>query len=87
MQRTVAVKVPRNGQLTTHEDEDRFVREARNAAQLQDSGIVPVYEVGRSDEFTYIVSEFVEGNTLADALTAPRFGFREAAQLGFPGPF
>jgi serine/threonine protein kinase/tetratricopeptide (TPR) repeat protein len=81
LHRTVAVKVPRGGQLTTHEDEDRFVREARNAAQLQHAGIVPVYEVGRSEAFTYIVSEFVEGNTLADALTARRFGFRESAQL------
>ena len=81
LQRMVAVKVPRSGQLTSQEDEDRFVREARNAAQLQHSGIVPVYEVGRGDAFPYIVSEFVEGHTLADALTARRFGFRESAQL------
>src|SRR4029077_20216167 len=81
LHRTVAVKVPRSGQLTTDEDEDRFVREARNAAELQHAGIVPVYEVGRSETLTYIVSEFVEGNTLADALTARRFGFRESAQL------
>ena len=56
LQRTVAVKVPRSGQLMSDEDEDRFVREARNAAQLQHPGIVSVYEVGRSDTFPYIVS-------------------------------
>jgi tetratricopeptide (TPR) repeat protein/tRNA A-37 threonylcarbamoyl transferase component Bud32 len=81
LQRIVAVKVPRSGQLATDEDEDRFVREARNVAQLQHPGIVPVYEVGRSETFPYIVSEFVEGITLADALTARRFSFRESAQL------
>ncbi|MBI3837012.1 MAG: SUMF1/EgtB/PvdO family nonheme iron enzyme [Planctomycetia bacterium] len=81
LDRTVAVKVPRSGQLATEEDEDRFLREARNAAQLQHTGIVPVFEVGRSDMFPYIVSEFVEGVTLADALSARRFGFRESAQL------
>ncbi len=81
LQRTVAVKVPRSGQLMSDEDEDRFVREARNAAQLQHPGIVSVYEVGRSDTFPYIVSEYVEGITLADALTARKFGFRESAEL------
>ncbi|MBI3837011.1 MAG: protein kinase [Planctomycetia bacterium] len=81
LHRTVAVKVPRAGQFGTIEDEDRFVREARNVAQLQHGGILPVYEVGRTESFPYIVSEFVEGITLADALTARRFGFRESAQL------
>lgn len=81
LQRVVAVKVPRSGQLTTAEDEDRFVREARNVAQLQHPGIVPVYEVGRSEAFSFIVSELVEGITLADALSARRFGFRELARL------
>ncbi len=81
LQRIVAVKVPRSGRLATDEDEDRFVREARNAAQLQHAGIVPVYDVGRSDTFPYIVSEFVEGITLSDALSDQRLGFRESAQL------
>ena len=81
LQRIVAVKVPRSGQLVTSEDEDRFVREARNAAQLNHPGIVPVHEVGRSDTFPYIVSEYVAGVTLADALTDHRLGFREAVQL------
>ncbi len=81
LQRIVAVKLPRSGQLTSDEDEDRFVREARSVAQLQHPGIVPVYEVGRSETLPYIVSEFVEGITLADTLTARRFGFKESAQL------
>ena len=81
LDRIVAVKVPRSGQLSTAEDEDRLVREARNAAQLQHPGIVPVYEVGRSESFPYIVCEYVEGVTLADALTARKFSFRESAGL------
>src|ERR1700674_4305009 len=43
LHRTVAIKLPRTGQFATDEDEDRFVREARNAAQLQHAGIVSVY--------------------------------------------
>ena len=81
LDRIVAVKVPRSGQLATREDEDRFMREARSAAQLRHPGIVPVYDVGRSDKFPYIVCDFVRGITLADALTGRRFSFREAARI------
>jgi serine/threonine protein kinase len=79
--RSVALKIPRSGTLAAAEDEDRFFREARNAAQLRHPGIVPVFEVGRSEQFPYIVSELVEGITLADALSGRKFSFREAAQL------
>ncbi len=81
LKRTVAVKIPRSGTLAGPEDEERFLREARNAAQLRHPGIVPVFEVGRSGPFPYIVSELVEGITLADALRNRRFSFEEAARL------
>lgn len=81
LQRIVALKIPRSGKLNSAEDEDRFIREGRNAAQLAHPGIVPIYDVGRSDNFPYIVSEFVEGVTLSDQLTARRFSFRESAEL------
>ncbi|QDU31381.1 Serine/threonine-protein kinase PknB [Anatilimnocola aggregata] len=81
LDRTVAVKVPRSGRLATPEDEDRFVREARSAAKLRHPGIVAVYSVERSDRFPYLVTEFVQGVTLADALTGRRFTHREAARL------
>jgi serine/threonine protein kinase len=81
LQRTVAVKLPRSGTIVDQEDEDRFLREARSAAQLRHPGIVPIFEIGRSEHFVYIVSELVDGVTLADALTAKRFGFRESAEL------
>lgn len=79
--RVVAVKVPRIGRWFTPGDQDRFVREARNAAQLAHPGIVPVYEVGRDTQVPYLVSGYVEGVTLAQVLSSRRFGFREAAEV------
>ena len=80
LDRMVAVKIPRKGQLSPEEAE-KFVREARAAAQLQHPGIVSVYEVGREGDTLYIVSEFVEGLSLADWLTGQRPTYREAAEL------
>lgn len=79
--RIVAVKIPRTERFSTREDEERFEREARAAASLEHPGIVRVLEFGRGETFPYIVSEFVQGISLADALTGRRFSFRETAQI------
>jgi serine/threonine protein kinase/tetratricopeptide (TPR) repeat protein len=79
--RIVAVKIPRTERFSTREDEERFEREARAAASLEHPGIVRVLEFGRGETFPYIVSEFVQGINLADALTGRRFSFRETAQI------
>jgi tRNA A-37 threonylcarbamoyl transferase component Bud32 len=81
LQRLVAVKVPRAGSFATSAEEERFLREARAAAQLSHPGIVPVLEIAHDGGVPYIVSEYVEGLTLADLLTARRPAFREAAEL------
>ena len=80
LDRTVAVKIPRKGQLDPQETE-QFLREARAAAQLRHPGIVSVHEVGREKDTVFIVSDLVDGVTLADRLTAQPFSSREAAEL------
>jgi tetratricopeptide (TPR) repeat protein len=79
--RTVAVKVPRLGVLVTTEDEDRFLREARSAAQLQHPNIVTVYDAGKIGATCYLAGEFVRGTTLAARLQAGRMSFPQAAAL------
>ncbi len=81
LERIVALKVPRAGALPTAEEQERFLREARSAARLGHPGIVPVHEVGQDRGIPYIVSDYVEGMTLADRLSGPRLGFPEAAEL------
>src|SRR5262249_38109178 len=80
LDRIVAIKIPRKGQLEEAEAEF-FFREARAAAQLRHPNIVAVHEVGREDDEIYIVSDYLEGVPLADGIPAPRLTPREAAQL------
>lgn len=81
LDRVVAVKIPRSGRFISADEEDRFLREARSVAQLNHPGIVAVYDVGRYDEFPYIVTEYVNGLTLDELLRTRRPPFREAAML------
>lgn len=80
LDREVAIKIPRKGQLSVAEAE-QFYSEARAAAQLQHPNIVSVYEIGRDGETMYIVSEFVRGRTLAEWLDHEQPTAREAALL------
>src|SRR5687767_15438384 len=80
LDRLVAIKIPRSGQIEPGEVE-MFMREARAAAQLKHPQIVAVHEVGRENGTLYIVSDFIQGMTLADRLTAGPFTPREAAEL------
>jgi WD40 repeat protein/tRNA A-37 threonylcarbamoyl transferase component Bud32 len=81
LDRTVAVKVPRGGTLPDGQELDRFLRESRSTAQLRHAAIVPVYEVGQDAGIPYLVSEFIDGVTLSDRLTAGGLSVREAATL------
>ena len=80
LDRPVAVKIPRQGDMSPEETE-KFLREARAAAQLKHPNIVSVYEVGRDGDSVYIVSDFVRGADLADWLTEQQLTGREAAEL------
>lgn len=65
LDRTVALKVQRAGSIASDEDVERFLREARSAAQLTHSGIVSLYETGTTEDgVCFLVTEFVEGETL-----------------------
>jgi tetratricopeptide (TPR) repeat protein len=80
LDRTVAIKIPRAGGMTA-EQQEKFFREARAAAQLRHPRIVSVHEVGRDGDSVYIVCDFVRGVTLGDWLTGQKLTSREAAEL------
>lgn len=80
LDRVVALKLPRRGQLT-EEEIDKFLREARAAAQLRHPNIVSVHEVGRCDDTVYIVSDLVRGISLTDWMAIRSPLPRDAAQI------
>jgi serine/threonine-protein kinase len=80
LDRIVAIKIPHKGRLNPAEIE-KFLREARTAAQLCHPNIVSVHEVGLADAFVYIVSDFVEGLSLDKWLAGRRLSHRDAARL------
>ena len=80
LDRRVAIKV-HHPDLASESAAQRLLQEPRILAQLKHPNIVGVHEVGRERETVYIVSDYVEGLTLADWLSEQRMTFREAAEL------
>lgn len=80
LDRIVAIKIPRARSMTS-EEQDKFFREARAAAQLRHPNIVSVHEVGRDGDSLYIVTDFIRGVTLDDWLTSTLPTGREAAAI------
>ena len=80
LDRTVAVKIPRRGQLDPGEQE-QFLREARSSAQLNHPHIVSVHEVGREADTIYIVSDFIRGVPLSEMIAERHFTQREVVEL------
>jgi len=72
LHRTVAIKVLNERFASDESFVDRFRREAQAAARLNHPNIVGVFDHGSDDGTQYIVMEFIEGRTLADALGAGR---------------
>ena len=81
LNRVVAVKIPRPGSVASRNDLSRFLHEARGVAQLRHPAIVPIHEVGQHEDVPFLVTEFIDGPTLADQLTARRLTPQEAAEL------
>ena len=68
LQRHVAIKILPPHLAQNAEFSRRFEREARAIAQLDHPNIVPVYDYGQAEGFTFIVMKYVEGGTLKDML-------------------
>jgi len=64
LERTVALKILPPEVASDGDRMRRFVQEAKIASSLKHSSIVPIYEIGEADGTSFIVMEYIEGETL-----------------------
>jgi serine/threonine protein kinase len=78
LERPVAVKaIEQRGEAGR-----RVLREAQAAARLNHPGIVTLYELGEEDGNALLVTELVEGSTLARLANAGELSDREIGEIG-----
>jgi eukaryotic-like serine/threonine-protein kinase len=79
LQRLVAIKVPIPQRLI---DAEAYLIEARILASLDHPGIVPVFDVGRTEDGAcYVVSKFIEGTDLRHRIQQNRLSPQESADI------
>src|ERR1700730_10181834 len=73
LERSVAIKVPHRRLVSRPEEAEAYLSEARIVAKLDHPHIVPVFDVGSTEDFPcFIVSKYIEGSTLAQRIKSNR---------------
>lgn len=81
LDRELAVKVAKAATLDSPRRIERFLREARTAAQLQHPHIVPLFDAGKDGNQYYIASAFITGRTLEETLEEGRLDVRHTVTI------
>jgi len=81
LNRTVAIKLLRDGRASDPELAQRLVQEARAACQLNDPHIVTIFEVDDSPGREFIAMEYVDGEPLSARLRRGPLPIAEVARI------
>ena len=82
LDRPVAIKVPNPERIAHPEMWKRFSLKPRILAKLDHPHIVPVFDVGRTEDgLCFVVSKLIEGSDLAARMGQARPSFRDSAEL------
>lgn len=81
MSRYVAIKVLPRQMAKSAEFITRFQREAHLLAQLQHPHILPVFDYGQADGYTYIVMPCMENGTLSKLMEERRLSLPEIRRI------
>ena len=86
LERDVAIKFIRTGEIPESQHErlfKRFEREAKSQARFSHRNIIPVFDYGEVDGSPYLVMAFISGGTLKDRLHGP-VDWRQAVRWLIP---
>ncbi len=81
LDREVAIKVIKPWWAEDSHWVERFQREAKLLARVNDRGIVQIFDFGEAEEGPYYVAELVPGESLADRLARERLSSEEAGAI------
>jgi serine/threonine protein kinase/Tol biopolymer transport system component len=82
LDRTVAIKILPESFAGDRERLERFQQEARILSTLNHPNLMAVYDVGVQDGMHFLVSEFLEGETLRDRMQAGPLPQRRVVEYG-----
>ena len=82
LNRPVAIKLPNPERIAHAEAVEGFLAEARTLAKLDHPNIVPVFDVGLTEDGLYfVVTKLIEGSDLAVRMRRARLSFHDSGQL------
>jgi serine/threonine protein kinase/tetratricopeptide (TPR) repeat protein len=81
LDRKVAIKIIRADSLASENLKKRLVREAQAAAKLDHPNICAIYDVNEAGSFTFIVMQYIEGETLAERMERDPLSVEDALAL------
>jgi serine/threonine protein kinase/Tol biopolymer transport system component len=82
LDRTVAIKILPEHLAGSAEARQRFDREARAISSLNHPHICHLYDVGQQDSTSYLVMEFLDGETLAERLRKGPLPLDQVLRIG-----
>lgn len=81
LDRKVAIKVIRADSLAEENLKKRLIREAQAAAKLDHPNICSIYDVNEAGSLTFIVMQYIEGETLAAKMSRQPLGLSAALAI------
>src|SRR6266571_459281 len=82
LERDVAIKVLPEHLSQKPEAKERFEREAHAISSLSHPNICHLYDIGQQDGASYLVMEYLEGETLADRLRKVPLPLEQVLKVG-----
>ncbi len=82
LERTVAIKILPQHLSDQRDAKERFEREARAISSLNHANICQLYDVGEQDGISYLVMEYLEGETLGSRLVKGPLPLEQVFRIG-----